>query len=172
MADLPTFEALIRSPLGEVRVWIDDQGEQRTETRVAFPSGADSAEQARLAAAARPQHATRGLTMAATAPDPSRVEKVSDLLLHLETASAVGFRLAATVGIERSLFGGPRRCGVVHCVLAGRPFVLSPDEARLVARCIAFEDRRRTTGWLASLFETAACDAEAMAVQARSPEAA
>ena len=57
MADLPAFEALIRSPLGEIRVWIDDQGEQRTEMRVAFPSGADSAEQARLAAAVAEQAA-------------------------------------------------------------------------------------------------------------------
>lgn len=55
MSDLPAFEALIRSPLGEVRVWIDDDGEQRTELRVAFPSGAETAEQARLAAAVAEQ---------------------------------------------------------------------------------------------------------------------
>lgn len=100
-------------------------------------------------------------TADAPAPEARTVDRVSDLLLHLDTAPAVGFRLAATVVDD---LGGSR--AVVHCVLAGRPFVLSPGEARLTARCIAFEDRRRATGWLASLFETAACDAEAMAVEA------
>lgn len=74
-----------------------------------------------------------------------RADRVYDLLLHLETAAARA---------------------VVHCVLSGRSFLLTPEEARLTSRCIAFEDRRRATGWLASLFETAACDAEAMAASA------
>lgn len=63
MADLPTFEATIRSPLGEVRVWIDADGELRTEMRIAFPSGPDTAEQARLGAAVAEQAAviSRGI---------------------------------------------------------------------------------------------------------------
>lgn len=100
-------------------------------------------------------------TADAPAPESRTVDRVSDLLLHLDTAPAVGFRLAATVVDD---IGGRR--AVVYCVLSGRPFMLSPGEARLTARCIAFEDRRRATGWLASLFETAACDAEAMVVKA------
>jgi hypothetical protein len=91
----------------------------------------------------------------------ARADRVCELLLHLETAAAVGFRLAALIVHEAA---GAR--AVVHCVLSGRSFLLTPDEARLTSRCIAFEDRRRATGWLASLFETAACDAEAMAAAA------
>lgn len=98
----------------------------------------------------------------ARAAEAKAADRVCDLLLHLETARAVGFRLAALIVHDAA---GAR--AVVHCVLAGRPFVLSPEEARLTARCIAFEDRRRATGWLASLFETAACDAEAMALRVR-----
>ena len=94
---------------------------------------------------------------ASPAEEGARADRVCDLLLHLETAAAVGFRLAALVVHEAA---GAR--AVVHCVLSGRSFLLTPDEARLTSRCIAFEDRRRATGWLASLFETAACDAEAM----------
>jgi hypothetical protein len=93
-------------------------------------------------------------------PDTTGADRVCDLLMHLETAAAFGFRLAALMVHEAA---GAR--GVVHCVLAGRSFVLSPEEARLTSRCIAFEDRRRATGWLASLFETAACDAEARALR-------
>ena len=99
--------------------------------------------------------------VAASADQSTRADRVCELLLHLETAAAVGFRLAALIVHETA---GAR--AVVHCVLSGRSFLLTPDEARLTSRCIAFEDRRRATGWLASLFETAACDAEAMAASA------
>lgn len=88
----------------------------------------------------------------------SEVDRVADLLLTLETAPAVGFRMVGLAVVE----DGAAR-GVISVQLAGRPFRLSPTEARLVARCIGFEDRRRATGLLVSLFDSAACDAEAMA---------
>lgn len=40
----PQIEAVIRSPLGEVRVWLDEDGDQQTDVRLAFQPGRDAAE--------------------------------------------------------------------------------------------------------------------------------
>lgn len=85
-------------------------------------------------------------------------DRVSDVLLALEIAPAVGFRLAALALVE----GGVAQ-PAISVRLGDHAFRLTPAEARLTARCIGFEDKRRATGLLVSLFDSAACDAEAMA---------
>lgn len=89
---------------------------------------------------------------------PDQVDRVADVLLALETAPAVGFRLAALGVIDRE-----RVEPAVQMQLGDHRFRLSPAEVRMVARCIGFEDQRRATGMLVSLFESAACDAEGIA---------
>lgn len=99
----------------------------------------------------------------AAAPDPSPVaDRLADILLALETATAAGFRLAALATFDAA--GG--WAGVVRLRLGDRAWGLSADEARMLARCIGFEDERRATGLLVSLFQSAACDADAMAAVA------
>lgn len=82
---------------------------------------------------------------------------VADVLLALETAPILAFRLSGVATVER---GGARALVTLH--LGGRDFYLTPAEARMTARCIGFEDQRRATGLLVSLFHSAACDADAM----------
>lgn len=88
----------------------------------------------------------------------SAAERVSDVLLALETAPARGFRMAALAVVEHGV-AQP----AIAVRLGDRAFRLTPAEARLTARCIGFEDQRRATGLLVSLFDSAACDAETMA---------
>ena len=95
-------------------------------------------------------------------PDPSpSADRVADILLALETATACGFRLATA-----AVHAGDAVAGVVALRLGDRAWRLTPDEARMLARCIGFEDERRATGWLVSLFTSAACDAEGLAASA------
>lgn len=101
----------------------------------------------------------------APTPISDSAERVCDVLLALETAPAVGFRLVAL-----TLHDADGVRAVVALRLGERSFNLSPDEARLLARCIGFEDERRATGLLVSLFQSAAADAEAMAARRRRGE--
>lgn len=91
------------------------------------------------------------------AADDIDPDLVADVLLALETAPILAFRLSGVATVER---GGARALVTLH--LGGRDFYLTPAEARMTARCIGFEDQRRATGLLVSLFHSAACDAEAM----------
>jgi len=85
-------------------------------------------------------------------------DRVATLLLAMETAPAVTFSITPTARLE-----GAAMQAIVVVRLAGAVHLLSPEEARLTARCICFEDERRATGLLVSLFQSAACDAEALA---------
>lgn len=89
--------------------------------------------------------------------DPDQADRIADVLLALETAPAVGFMLLAT-----TVHDAAGATGVIMLRLGDQTFRLSPDDARMTADCIGFEDQRRATGLLVSLFHSAACDAEAM----------
>lgn len=98
-----------------------------------------------------------------TTPAPSpAADRLADILMALETATACGFRLASLATFDAARGWA----GLIRLRLGDRAWGLTPDEARMLARCIGFEDERRATGWLVSLFVSAACDAEAMAAVA------
>lgn len=105
---------------------------------------------------ARETHAAAADDVAAQ--DCRQVDLLASVLLALETAPAAGFRLAAAAVIEDGA-----AAGVIRLVLGQASFRLTPDETRMLARYIGFEDQRRATGMLVSLFQAAACDAEEMA---------
>ncbi len=81
-------------------------------------------------------------------------DRIADVLLLLETSDARRFTLTGLAD-EHGPFVGAR--------FNGRTTRLTPAEARFVAKAIRFEGAGRYAGLLASLFDSAACDAEAIA---------
>ncbi len=98
-----------------------------------------------------------GLHTSDTAKDRlqhAEADRLSDVLLAIETVPAHTFRLTPlAVGL----------IPVVSIQLGDHRWRLSPGETRTLARCLTWDGGGRHTGLLASIFHSAACDAEALA---------
>lgn len=91
--------------------------------------------------------------------DDRTVETIADILLTIETAPAVtaALRAFAHTAADGTLVP------VIAFRLGGQSWTLSPADTRVLARCLQWDGGGRHAGLLASLFEGAACDAEAIA---------
>ncbi|MBX3480118.1 MAG: hypothetical protein KF842_06935 [Caulobacter sp.] len=81
-------------------------------------------------------------------------ERLANVLLGIERALAHTFRLVPLAVDGRPVVG-------VH--LDGARHLLSPDDIRLLVRCLEWDGGGKATRLLSSLFLSAACDAEALA---------
>lgn len=86
-----------------------------------------------------------------------QAERVAQAMIALETAPILGFAVTPMTDLGRRGVNT-----VVALRIAGVTHWLAPDDARLLARCLEWDGGGRENALLASLFESAACDAEAM----------
>lgn len=107
-----------------------------------------------------------GLTDASASADITRLpvdadraaegsaQRLSEILLAMETGDARTFRLM------------PLAAGTIPVVtvcIDDRVWRISPADARTLGQCLTWDGGGRYSRFLASLFDSAACDAEALA---------